>query len=98
MNCPGRRKLTTSSTGSVLLPLMTRTFLLPTKNCKLPEPYLSIDFINGYCLWTESFEIFETPEWVLFWLKRSHLVFLVLAIACFSVGLVLFVILLVSII
>jgi hypothetical protein len=32
----------------------------------------------------------RVPWWVLIWIKRSPLVFLVLSVACFSVGLVLF--------
>ncbi len=32
----------------------------------------------------------HVPWWVLIWLKRSPLVFLVLSVACFSIGLVLF--------
>src|ERR1700744_808110 len=32
----------------------------------------------------------RVPWWVLIWIKRSPLVFLVLSVACFSVGFVLF--------
>jgi hypothetical protein len=32
----------------------------------------------------------RVPWWVLIWIKRSPLVFLVISVACFSAGLVLF--------
>jgi hypothetical protein len=32
----------------------------------------------------------RVPWWVLIWIKRSPLVFLVMSVACFSVGLMLF--------
>lgn len=42
------------------------------------------------CLFCSRSPGHRVPWWVLIWIKRSPLVFLVLSVACFSVGLVLF--------